>query len=150
MAKANKTSTIATSRFIWIIVAAVLIVLVLYNMYSGITVEKLGIPGVFMVEYGKKGPARATTSDSQPAPAVNIRLETKGDQSPAIVSGGDVAISPDQQKHIQKPGPKEAKPGTLPVSGGEIKLDTKGNESPAVVSGGDVTIDYSDKKERQR
>ncbi|HEY9246508.1 MAG TPA: hypothetical protein VIO11_06650, partial [Candidatus Methanoperedens sp.] len=40
--------------FLWIVVALIIIFLIGYNLYSGLTVEKIGIPGIFMIEFGKK------------------------------------------------------------------------------------------------
>ncbi|WP_298269918.1 hypothetical protein [Geobacter sp.] len=39
-------------RTIWTIVLGLLIVLVGYNIYSGVAVRKIGIPGMFEVEFG--------------------------------------------------------------------------------------------------
>lgn len=54
MSKENQSSNDSTKKFFWVVAAFVLIVLVGYNLYSGITVEKIGVPGVFMLEFGKK------------------------------------------------------------------------------------------------
>lgn len=39
----------------WIVSSLLLIVLIAYNLYSGLTVRKIGIPGIFELEFGKVG-----------------------------------------------------------------------------------------------
>jgi hypothetical protein len=44
--------------FFWIVSALLLIILVAYNLYSGLTVRRVGIPGIFELEFGAKGSLR--------------------------------------------------------------------------------------------
>ena len=37
----------------WIVYTLLLIILVAYNLYSGLTVKRIGIPGIFDLEFGK-------------------------------------------------------------------------------------------------
>jgi len=41
-------------NFVWIVVSMLLVVVVGYNLYSGATVKKIGIPGIFQIEFGER------------------------------------------------------------------------------------------------
>lgn len=53
-------------RFLWNVVALVLLALVAYNLYSGVTVQRIGIPGIFEVEYAGANDAGAVTNPDAP------------------------------------------------------------------------------------
>ena len=67
--------------FFWIVSALLLIVLVAYNLYSGLTVRRVGIPGIFELEFGAKEPLRdevlppREVSPDEVAREVEMRIE---------------------------------------------------------------------------
>ena len=77
--------------FRWILLV-VFLILVAYNVYSGMVIKKVGIPGIAMLEFLKKAdntalskPARRRSAD------VIINQETSGNQSPTAI-GEEVTI----------------------------------------------------------
>ncbi len=88
------------------------------------------------------------------SPKEQIKIETKGQQSPAVVTknkGGNVEIryedatkkEPDSKTKSDDGDKKEGK--DVPSSS-NIELKTEGGQSPAVASDGDVKIQYNKKK----
>jgi flagellar basal body-associated protein FliL len=62
---------------LWIVIALLLIVLVAYNLYSGLTVRKIGIPGIFELEFGEvqTGGRNSTTTQKVPPDEIIRRIE---------------------------------------------------------------------------
>ena len=50
----KKSSDDVGKTYLWIAVGILLIGLIGYNLYSGLTVQKIGIPGIFEIEFGPK------------------------------------------------------------------------------------------------
>jgi len=87
--------------FRWILLV-VFLILVAYNVYSGMVIKKVGIPGIAMLEFQKKAdntdlskPASSRgiskASDANRSADVIINQETSGNQSPTAI-GEEVTI----------------------------------------------------------
>jgi hypothetical protein len=70
------------------LVVLVVLGLVLWNIYTGATIQEIGIPGIFMVKFGDQTKSNAP---APPAPGPQIIVEAK--PNPLIIPpGGDVEI----------------------------------------------------------
>jgi hypothetical protein len=58
---------------------------------------------------------------------------TAGNQSPAIIGGGNVSVG----APVPMPAATPASPAALPTTG---SATTRGDQSPAIIGGGDVTV----------
>lgn len=115
----------------------------LYAFVLGIAVLVLGFALAFRNEFAKN-----TAGTKEP-----ILQETKGEQSPAVVTkekGAHVEItygSPSKTEGAKKSQVKDdsTKEDKLVSPPGRIEQKTQGSQSPAVVSNGDVNINYKNK-----
>lgn len=63
MGNENRSSDSSSGRnFLWVVVALLLIVIVVYNLSSGLSVKKINISGIFEAEFAEK-PASVATTD---------------------------------------------------------------------------------------
>ncbi|MDL2122183.1 MAG: hypothetical protein LWX51_03665 [Deltaproteobacteria bacterium] len=62
---------------LWIVSTLLLIVLVAFNLYSGLTVRKIGIPGIFVLEFGEvqTDGRNSTTTQKVPLDEITGRIE---------------------------------------------------------------------------
>jgi len=115
--------------------------LLLYAFFLGLIVIVLGFTLVFKKEAAKESGT----------PKEQIMQETKGGQSPAVITKEKVEIQyggkPDKvgDDKAQSNGGGKRENKTVP-SIGNIEQKTEGGQSPTVVSGGDVKIQYDKKK----
>ncbi len=87
-------------RFLWNIVALVLIVLVGYNLYSGVTVQKIGIPGIFEVEYAGTATPEAPGDGPQAGPAET--LEARGMTTGEALTDADRGAFEERQTELEQ------------------------------------------------
>jgi len=59
-----------------IVFSIVVIALIAYNLYLGVTVQKIGIPGIFEISFGTKPERPSGTSQDTPIPPVQIPSDT--------------------------------------------------------------------------
>lgn len=63
MGNENRSSGSSSGKnFLWVVVALLLIVIVVYNLSSGLSVKKINISGIFEAEFAEK-PASVATTD---------------------------------------------------------------------------------------
>ena len=54
-------------KFVWYAALGIIIALVIYNLYSGLVANEIGIPGVFTAKFGQKQPGMNPDQGSQPS-----------------------------------------------------------------------------------
>jgi arabinoxylan arabinofuranohydrolase len=71
---------------------AVILILVIVNIYTGATIQEIGIPGIFMVKFGEKEEQTETLPSSQYVNPVRIEAENYNEASAhvLVMEGGGV------------------------------------------------------------
>lgn len=93
MGSGDASDTKTTKSFMWAVLFLVVIPLIIYNLYTGLTIGKIGLPGGFSIEFNSGNPPPNTNVSSgkvepppsdtpKPAPPVTgtIFIRYTGDQ----------------------------------------------------------------------
>ena len=112
---------------IWVVIITLLIILVAYNLYSGINVKKIGIPGMFMIEFESLLPTIISNGGGD---IKNVDLHTKEEESPINIQGGSIIDT--KATTIGPKSPISIK-GTGSIG---TKAITRGDYSPIIIKGG--------------
>lgn len=96
----------AVKTLLQIVALVMVVVLVLYNVYTGATIQRIGVPGLFDIEFGRPGaqapvapaqvpaaPPQPATSSKAPEPPAPSQPSVRGEPTPGLRPGCRLTIT---------------------------------------------------------